>query len=183
MNKNIIVVGIGGCGTNIINHVREKSSETEILIIDKNIENEACSELKSKLKDYKLAFLIAGMGGDIGSHSTSVVAQIAKEVGVFTIAITVTPFPFEGRMEKARKCIENISKDVDALLVVENEKVAQLYSELPVVAAFKKADETVAGITERIAEISILKNTFNLGMEDLNSILTKEDQQIVKIYS
>ena len=180
INSKSIAIGIGGCGANVTNYISKKINDVDVLEMRENIGE--VMELKSKLKEYKLVFLIAGMGGMVGSPLTSVVAQMAKELNIFTIAITVIPFEFEDSSSSSQECMEKISKNVNALYVVENEKIRQFYSDLNILDGFRKVDETIAGIIEHIRNFFVLKDNFTLSIEDLKSILIKEDLSMAKIF-
>lgn len=135
---------------------------------------ETLEGLRSMLDDgTKMVFITAGMGGGTGTGAAPVIARIAKELGILTVAIVTIPFIFEGRPKilKALHGVEEISKHVDALLVVNNERLREIYHDLTVPNAFRKADDTLAIAARSIAEIITLTGYINLDFADVKTVL------------
>ena len=109
---------------------------------------ESIEDIKNMLNDgTKMVFITAGMGGGTGTGAAPIIAQTAKEMDILTIGIVTIPFRWEGdkKIDQALDGVEEISKHVDALLVINNEKLSEIYSELSVDDAFDKADDTPFG--------------------------------------
>lgn len=120
-----------------------------------------------------MVFITAGMGGGTGTGAAPVVARIARERGLLTIGIVTIPFLFEG-MKKIAKAVagaEEMGKYVDALLVINNERLRDVYSDLSVINAFGKADDTLSIAAKSIAEIITLRGTINLDFNDVRTVL------------
>lgn len=121
----------------------------------------------------KMVFITAGMGGGTGTGAAPVVAGIAKNLGVLTVGIVTIPFVFEGRKKiiQALKGVENMANNVDALLVINNERLIDIYSDLTIPNAFAKADDTLAIAAKGIAEIITVHGHINLDFADVKTIL------------
>ena len=121
----------------------------------------------------RMVFVTAGMGGGTGTGAGPVVARIAKEMDILTIGIVTIPFVFEGRKKiiQALKGVENMAKSVDALLVINNERLIDIYSDLTIPNAFAKADNTLAIAAKGIAEIITVHGHINLDFADVRTIL------------
>lgn len=121
----------------------------------------------------KMVFITAGMGGGTGTGAAPVVARIAKDMGILTVGIVTIPFVFEGRKKiiQALKGVENIAKNVDALLVINNERLIDIYADLTIPNAFAKADDTLAIAAKGIAEIITVHGHINLDFADVKTIL------------
>lgn len=121
----------------------------------------------------KMVFITAGMGGGTGTGAAPVVARIAKGMGILTVGIVTIPFVFEGRKKiiQALKGVEDIAKNVDALLVINNERLIDIYSDLTIPNAFAKADDTLAIAAKGIAEIITVHGHINLDFADVKTIL------------
>lgn len=135
---------------------------------------ESVSDLTRLLDDgTKMVFITAGMGGGTGTGAAPVIARIAKELGILTVAIVTIPFLFEGRPKilQALRGVEEIAKHVDALLVVNNERLREIYHDLTVPNAFKKADDTLTVAAKSIAEIITLTGHINLDFADVKTVL------------
>lgn len=135
---------------------------------------ESFQEIENLLNDNtKMAFVTAGMGGGTGTGAAPVVAQIAKEMGILTVGIVTIPFAFEGKRKilQALDGVEEISKHVDALLVVNNERLKDIYPDLTLKNAFKKADDTLTIAAKSIAEIITLEGYVNCDFADVSTIM------------
>lgn len=121
----------------------------------------------------KMVFITAGMGGGTGTGAAPVVARTAKDMGILTIGIVTIPFVFEGRKKiiQALKGVENMARNVDALLVINNERLIDIYSDLTIPNAFAKADDTLAIAAKGIAEIITIHGHINLDFADVKTIL------------
>ena len=121
----------------------------------------------------RMVFITAGMGGGTGTGAAPVVAHIAKEMGILTVGIVTIPFVFEGRKKiiQALKGVQNIAKNVDALLVINNERLIDIYADLTIPNAFAKADDTLAIAAKGIAEIITIHGHINLDFADVQTIL------------
>ena len=121
----------------------------------------------------KMVFITAGMGGGTGTGAAPVVARTAKNMGILTVGIVTIPFVFEGRKKiiQALRGVEEIAKNVDALLVINNERLIDIYSDLTIPNAFAKADDTLAIAAKGIAEIITVHGHINLDFADVKTIL------------
>lgn len=121
----------------------------------------------------RMVFITAGMGGGTGTGAAPVVARVAKEMGVLTVGIVTIPFMFEGprKIVQALKGVEEMAKGVDALLVINNERLRDIYSDLTMLNAFAKADDTLATAARSIAEIITVHGHVNLDFADVNTTL------------
>ena len=120
----------------------------------------------------RMVFITAGMGGGTGTGAAPVVARVAKEMGILTVGIVTIPFMFEGprKIVQAVKGVEEIAKNVDALLVINNERLRDIYSDLTMLNAFARADDTLATAARSIAEIITVHGHVNLDFADVNKI-------------
>ena len=135
---------------------------------------ESAEEIKQVLDDgTKMVFITAGMGGGTGTGAAPVIAKVAKEMGILTVGIVTIPFLFEGepKMLQALHGAEAIRQNVDALLVINNERLREIYPELTVRNAFKLADDTLTVAAKSIAEIITLPGIINLDFADVSRIL------------
>lgn len=121
----------------------------------------------------EMVFVTAGMGGGTGTGAGPVVARVARERGLLTIGIVTIPFLFEGdrKILKALKGAEEMSKYVDALLVINNERLAEIYGDLDFINAFGKADDTLSTAASSISEIITADGFINLDFRDVNTTL------------
>ena len=135
---------------------------------------ESLDDLRGMLNDgTKMVFITAGMGGGTGTGAAPVIARIAKDMGILTVGIVTIPFLFEGERKiiQALNGVEEIAKNVDALLVINNERLREIYSDLSVMNAFGKADDTLTIAAKSIAEIITLPGIINLDFADVKTIL------------
>ncbi|MGN0211706.1 MAG: cell division protein FtsZ [Muribaculaceae bacterium] len=123
--------------------------------------------------DTRMVFITAGMGGGTGTGAAPVVARIAKEKGVLTIGIVTIPFFFEGEKKilKALDGADEMKKYVDALMVINNERLTEIYSELNFLNAFGKADDTLSIAARSISELITSEGRINLDFNDVNTTL------------
>lgn len=135
---------------------------------------ESIGDIRSMLNDgTKMVFITAGMGGGTGTGAAPVIAREAKEMGILTVGIVTIPFLFEGnkKIDQALDGVEEISKHVDALLVINNERLREIYPDLNVLSAFEKADDTLSVAARSIAEIITMHGIINLDFNDVCTVL------------
>ena len=126
-------------------------------------------DIKHMLDDgTKMAFITAGMGGGTGTGAAPVIARVSKELGILTVGIVTIPFRFEGakKIDQALDGVEEMAKHVDALLVINNERLREIYPELSLIDAFRKADDTLSVAAKSIAEIITVH-----GINDVKTVL------------
>ena len=135
---------------------------------------ESIDDIKEQLNDgTKMVFITAGMGGGTGTGAAPVIACIAKEMDILTVGIVTIPFIFEGEKKiiQALDGVERIAQHVDALLVINNERLREIYADLTFMNAFGKADDTLSIAAKSIAEIITMRGTVNLDFADVKTIL------------
>ena len=135
---------------------------------------ESIDSVRKMLKDgTKMAFITAGMGGGTGTGAAPVIARVSKELGILTVGIVTIPFRFEGdkKIDQALDGVEEMSKHVDALLVINNERLRAIYPDLGVLDAFGKADDTLSVAAKSIAEIITNHGLINLDFNDVKTVL------------
>lgn len=135
---------------------------------------ESIEDIRTMLDDgTRMVFITAGMGGGTGTGAAPIIAQCAKEMDILTVGIVTIPFRFEGnkKIDQALDGVEAISKHVDALLVINNERLREIYSELTVLNAFAKADDTLSIAARSIAEIITVTGVINLDFQDVTTVL------------
>ena len=122
----------------------------------------------------KMVFVTAGMGGGTGTGAAPVIARIAKELGILTVAIVTIPFNFEGplRRKQALEGIDELKNHVDSLLVINNEKLREMYGDLTITDAFSKADNVLTMAAKGIAELITLPGRVNVDFADVSKIMT-----------
>jgi len=129
----------------------------------------------------KMVFITAGMGGGTGTGAAPVIAQMAKSMDILTVGIVTMPFQFEGRLrlEQAQKGLERIKEAVDALIVINNNKLREVYGNLGFKAGFAKADEVLATAARGIAEVITHHYTQNIDLKDAKTVLTNSGTAIM----
>ena len=135
---------------------------------------ESVDQIHAMLDDgTKMVFITAGMGGGTGTGAAPVIAREAKSMGILTVGIVTIPFLFEGnkKIDQALDGVEEISKHVDALLVINNERLREICPELNVLSAFEKADNTLSVAARSIAEIITMHGVINLDFRDVCTVL------------
>ncbi|MDD2985213.1 cell division protein FtsZ [Flavobacterium sp.] len=216
--SNVIkVIGVGGGGSNAINHMFKQGIKgvdfvvcntdsqalqnspvpnkiqlglnlTEGLGAGANPEIGQQSALESmedidKLLDSntKMIFITAGMGGGTGTGAAPVIAQMAKEKDILTVGIVTIPFQFEGkvRFEQAMSGVERLRKQVDSLIVINNNKLREVYGNLGFKAGFSKADEVLATASRGIAEVITHHYTQNIDLKDAKTVLSNSGTAIM----
>ena len=142
--------------------------------VARNAAEESLEDIKNMLNDgTRMAFMTAGMGGGTGTGAAPVIARVSKEMGILTVGIVTIPFRFEGdrKIDQALDGVEQMAKHVDALLVINNERLRAIYPELTVLDAFGKADDTLSVAAKSIAEIITVHGLINLDFNDVKTVL------------
>lgn len=134
---------------------------------------ESKEEIKSHLDGADMLFIAAGMGGGTGTGAAPVIAKIARELGILTLGIVSTPFPFEGkrRGENADQGIKNLREYVDTLIVIPNEKLLEIYSGLTLTSTFGKADDVLFEAAKAVSDIINVTGLMNVDFADVKTIM------------
>lgn len=216
--SNVIkVIGVGGGGSNAINHMFKQGIKGVDFIVcntdsqalqNSSVPNkiqlgvnlteglgaganpdvgqqsaiESISDIEKMLdKNTKMVFITAGMGGGTGTGAAPVIAQLAKEREILTVGIVTIPFQFEGkvRQEQAVIGIEKLRKQVDSLIVINNNKLREVYGNLGFKAGFSKADEVLATASRGIAEVITHHYTQNIDLRDAKTVLANSGTAIM----
>lgn len=216
--SNVIkVIGVGGGGSNAINHMfRQGIKGVDFVVCNTDaqaLQNspvpnkiqlgvnlteglgaganpevgqqsaiESISEIEKMLDtNTKMVFITAGMGGGTGTGAAPVIAQLAKEREILTVGIVTMPFQFEGktRSEQAQAGIERLRKQVDSLIVINNNKLREVYGNLGFKAGFSKADEVLATASRGIAEVITHHYTQNIDLKDAKTVLSNSGTAIM----
>ena len=216
--SNVIkVIGVGGGGSNAINHMYNKGIKgvdfvvcntdaqalqsspvphkiqlgatlTEGLGAGANPEvgelsaMESMDDIKSMLNTKsKMLFITVGMGGGTGTGAAPVIAKIAKELDILTVGIVTIPFSFEGKMrnEQAQRGIEKLRSHVDSLVIINNNKLREVYGNLGFKAGFSKADEVLSTAATGIAEVITHHYTQNIDLRDAKTVLSNSGTAIM----
>ncbi len=129
----------------------------------------------------KMVFITAGMGGGTGTGAAPIIAQVAREMEILTVGIVTTPFHFEGKVrnEQAQKGIEKFRKNVDSLVIINNNKLRDVYGNLGFKAGFSKADEVLATASRGIAEVITNHYTQNIDLRDAKTVLSNSGTAIM----
>jgi cell division protein FtsZ len=216
--SNVIkVIGVGGGGSNAINHMFKQGIKGVDFIIcntdSQALQNsavpnkiqlgvnlteglgaganpdvgqqsaiESIADIEKMLdSNTKMVFITAGMGGGTGTGAAPVIAQLAKERGILTVGIVTKPFQFEGkvRYEQALLGVEKLRKQVDSLIVINNNKLREVYGNLGFKAGFSKADEVLATASRGIAEVITHHYTQNIDLKDAKTVLSNSGSAIM----
>lgn len=135
---------------------------------------ESIEDVRRMLNDgTKMAFITAGMGGGTGTGAAPVIARESKAMDILTVGIVTIPFKFEGskKINQALDGVEEMAKNVDALLVINNERLRQIYGDISMMEAFAKADDTLSVAAKSIAEIITVHGQINLDFNDVKTVL------------
>jgi cell division protein FtsZ len=146
---------------------------------------ESIEEIEKMLDvNTKMVFITAGMGGGTGTGAAPVIAQLAKERGILTVGIITIPFQFEGknRYDQAMEGVERLRKQVDSLIVINNNKLREVYGNLGFKAGFSKADEVLATASKGIAEVITNHLTMNIDLKDAKTVLSDSGTAIMGSY-
>ncbi|MCB0437768.1 MAG: cell division protein FtsZ [Mangrovimonas sp.] len=216
--SNVIkVIGVGGGGSNAINHMFQQGIRGVDFVIcntdaqalqNSGVPNkiqlgvnlteglgaganpkvgeqsavESYEEIKSMLDtNTKMVFITAGMGGGTGTGAAPIIAKMAKDLDILTVGIVTMPFQFEGKMrnEQAQKGIENLRSMVDSLIVINNNKLREVYGNLGFKAGFSKADEVLSTAARGIAEVITHHYTQNIDLRDAKTVLSNSGTAIM----
>ncbi|WP_347924480.1 cell division protein FtsZ [Pontimicrobium sp. SW4] len=216
--SNVIkVIGVGGGGSNAINHMFQQGikgvdfvicntdaqalhnsgvpnkiqlgvSLTEGLGAGANPEIgeqaavESLEDIKRMLDtNTKMVFITAGMGGGTGTGAAPIIAKMAKELDILTVGIVTMPFQFEGKIRnaQAQKGIETLRSHVDSLVVINNNKLREVYGNLGFKAGFSKADEVLSTASRGIAEVITHHYTQNIDLRDAKTVLSNSGTAIM----
>ena len=142
--------------------------------VGRNSAIENIDDIKELLSNNtKMLFITAGMGGGTGTGAAPIIAQAAKEMGILTVAIVTLPFAFEGRKrtELAKEGITELKKHVDTVLIINNDKLRELYGNLSLSQAFSQADNILTKAAKGIAEIITVTGYINVDFEDVNTVM------------
>ncbi len=213
----IKVVGVGGGGSNAVNHMFSSGIKGVDFVIcntdaqalenspvpnriqlgvslteglgagaNPSIGAEAAMESQEEISklletNTKMVFITAGMGGGTGTGAAPVIAKVAREMGILTVGIVTSPFVFEGRMrqEQAEKGIESLREVVDSLVVINNNKLREVYGNLGFKAGFAKADEVLSTAARGIAEVITHHYTTNIDLRDAKTVLANSGTAIM----
>lgn len=135
---------------------------------------ESIDDIKAMFSDgTKMDFITAGMGGGTGTGAAPVIARVSKELGILTVGIVTIPFKFEGnkKIDQALDGVDEMAKHVDALLVINNERLRKVYPDLSLLNGFAKADDTLSVAAKSIAEIITVRGLINLDFNDVRTVL------------
>ncbi|HNW49928.1 MAG TPA: cell division protein FtsZ [Prolixibacteraceae bacterium] len=135
---------------------------------------ESIDEVKAVLENTNMVFITAGMGGGTGTGAAPVIAKACREMNILTIAVVTVPSQSEGRKryQQAIQGVEKIREHVDSLLVINNEKIREIFGNLPATQAFSKADEILATAVKGVAEIITLHGNINIDFADVHTVMS-----------
>ena len=136
---------------------------------------EAKEELSAAIEGADMLFIAAGMGGGTGTGAASVIAQLARDAGILTVAVVTKPYDFEGnkRMLHAEQGIEALSEWVDSLIVIPNEKLAEVYGDdNSIFSSFENANDVLRGAVKGIAEIITIRGFINVDFADVKTVMS-----------
>ena len=150
--------------------------------VGKRAAQESIEEVRTLLSTQtKMVFLTAGMGGGTGTGAAPIIAGMAKAMDILTVGIVTMPFQFEGkiRLEQAQRGLEELKSNVDALIVINNNKLREVYGNLGFKAGFAKADEVLATAARGIAEVITHHYTQNIDLKDAKTVLSNSGSAIM----
>lgn len=130
--------------------------------------------IRSALEGYDMVFITAGMGGGTGTGAAPVVARIAKEMGILTVAVVTMPFEYEGRRRAqiAKNGVEQLTQYVDSIITIPNEKLLQVYAGVPMKDAFRKADDILLHAVNGLAQTISTAGMMNIDFNDIRTAMT-----------
>ena len=140
----------------------------------RRLAEEAVSQIDAALDEHvKMVFITAGMGGGTGTGASPVIARRARSRGILTVGVVTLPFLFERErvIDKALDGLETLAKEVDAILVINNQRLFEIYPNLTVIDGFKKADQTLTTAVRSIVEIITMRGRVGLDFRDVNNVL------------
>ncbi len=134
---------------------------------------ESKDDIRSHIEGADMIFIAAGMGGGTGTGAAPVVAKIARDLGILTLGIVTTPFPFEGkkRQTNAEEGIRNLAEFVDTLIVIPNSKLCEIYSDLSLVEAFQRADNVLYEAAKAVSDIINVSGLVNVDFADVRAVM------------
>jgi cell division protein FtsZ len=134
---------------------------------------ESKDDLRTNLEGADMVFIAAGMGGGTGTGAAPVVAKIARDLGILTLGIVSKPFNSEGqrRRQNAEEGIRNLSEHVDTLIVIPNEKLKEIYSDMGIISAFHKADNVLYEAAKAVSDIINLSGYINVDFADVRTVM------------
>ena len=153
--------------------------------IGKQAALESCEDIIQMLQtNTKMVFITAGMGGGTGTGAAPIIAKMARELNILTVGIVTTPFEFEGKIrnEQAQVGLENLRKHVDSLIIINNNKLRDVYGNLGFKAGFSKADEVLSTASKGIAEVITHHYTQNIDLKDAKTVLSNSGTAIMGAY-
>lgn len=216
--SNVIkVIGVGGGGSNAINHMFQQGIKgVDFVICNTDAQALQSSGVPNKIQlgvnlteglgaganpdvgeqaavesledirrmldtNTKMVFITAGMGGGTGTGAAPIIAKMAKELDILTVGIVTMPFQFEGKMrnEQAQRGVENLREHVDSLVVINNNKLREVYGNLGFKAGFSKADEVLSTASRGIAEVITHHYTQNIDLRDAKTVLSNSGTAIM----
>src|SRR5699024_6205357 len=129
----------------------------------------------------KMVFITAGMGGGTGTGAAPIIAKQARDMGILTVGIVTIPFKFEGKVrnEQAKIGVEKLRRNVDSLIVIDNDKLREVYGNLGFKSGFSKADEVLATASRGIAEVITHHYTQNIDLRDAKTVLSDSGTAIM----
>ena len=145
---------------------------------------ESMDEIREALgSNTKMVFITAGMGGGTGTGAAPVVAQVAKELGILTVAIVTLPFDFEGkrRLEQAHSGLEKLRENVDSLIIINNDRLAEQYPDLDYEEAFSQANEVLTNAAKGMAEVITAPFKVNIDFRDAKTVLENSGTALMSI--
>ncbi|MFZ1576385.1 MAG: cell division protein FtsZ, partial [Chromatiaceae bacterium] len=145
-------------------------------LVGRQAAEEDRDRIRDALEGADMVFITAGMGGGTGTGATPVVAEVAKELGILTVAVVTKPFPFEGskRMKIAEEGIEALASRVDSLITIPNEKLlAVLGKEMSLLNAFKAANDVLLNATRGVAELITRHGLINVDFADVKTVMSE----------
>ena len=145
---------------------------------------ESMDEIREALgSNTKMVFITAGMGGGTGTGAAPVVAQVAKELGILTVAIVTLPFDFEGkrRLEQAYSGLEKLRENVDSLIIINNDRLAEQYPDLDYEEAFSQANEVLTNAAKGMAEVITAPFKVNIDFRDAKTVLENSGTALMSI--
>ena len=153
--------------------------------IGKQAALESCEDIIQMLQtNTKMVFITAGMGGGTGTGAAPIIAKMARELNILTVGIVTTPFEFEGKIrnEQAQIGLENLREHVDSLIIINNNKLRDVYGNLGFKAGFSKADEVLSTASKGIAEVITHHYTQNIDLKDAKTVLSNSGTAIMGAY-
>jgi cell division protein FtsZ len=153
-------------------------------VLGKNAALESEQELRAALQDADMVFITAGMGGGTGTGASPVVAHIAKDLGVLTVAVVTKPFPFEGKrkMSQAEAGEKDLSEDVDALIIIPNNRLLSLAGKnVPLLEAFKMADDILINAVKGISDLINNTGLVNVDFNDVKAVMIEKGKALMGI--